>query len=78
MTTFASRIAGHKPIWMVTMDDSQTSERAWYYIEVDKLKLPLFETAVKQPFIDLNLYGTILERGWGEKPPEEMRKKYEN
>ncbi|MCD6034692.1 MAG: hypothetical protein K0R63_433 [Rickettsiales bacterium] len=47
---------------------------AYYFIVVEKLKLPLFLQKIKagQPF-SLEEYGKIIESGYGAEPPAEVR-----
>lgn len=49
----------------------------WYYIELDKLKLPLLEKQQRKLGVDIALdtFGTVVECGWGEEPPEDVKKR---
>ena len=52
---------------------------AWYYVRVNsKMVLPLFLRDLDSGRPDLTKFSIILECGWGEDPPEEARKRYEN
>ena len=51
--------------------------RAWYYVQVDLLKLPTFVQAVTSGPTDLTKYGVILYRGWGDEPPPNIKKTVE-
>ena len=37
----------------------------WYVVEVEKMKLPLFEHMMRQKNYDLKTVATILAGGWG-------------
>lgn len=67
---------GH--VYFVRMTETD-GERAWYYVEVSSLKEPLFKNKCqeKDNYFNLNDYGVVLDKGWGDNPPEEIRKKYE-
>ena len=49
--------------------------KAWYYLRVDRPKLPLFTRALKAPSIHLPNYGEVLYTGWGEDPPVRIKQK---
>lgn len=49
----------------------------WHYVQVDKLKLPLYKRAVTTDSIDVADYGKVLASGWGEEPPESVKKRIE-
>ena len=55
------------------------NEPAWYYLEVTPVKEPIFnkKRQDKMAFLNLREYGKILDLGWGDNPPEDIRKKYE-
>ncbi len=46
--------------------------KAWHYVLVDKVKLPLFKQKLKEGDLDVSHYGEILYSGWGENPPPEI------
>ena len=48
---------------------------AWYYVLVDENKIVDFKSALKSDTINLENYGTILESGYGEHPPERIEQK---
>ncbi|ACT69300.1 hypothetical protein ACJZTR_01410 [Neorickettsia risticii] len=50
---------------------------AWHYVLVDKVKKEMFLAAAKSGSIDVKDYGEILYSGWGEDPPEDIKKKIE-
>jgi hypothetical protein len=45
---------------------------AWHYVLIDKVKLPLFQKAIRTGALDVSEYGKILYSGWGEDPPPEI------
>jgi hypothetical protein len=48
---------------------------AWYYVLVERLKLPMFKRALNDNIIHLEEYGKILYSAYGEDPPEEIKRK---
>ena len=41
----------------------------WHYVEVDRLKLPLFRQVLASgAAMDVALYGMVIASGWGEQP----------
>lgn len=52
---------------------------AWYYVMVDKPKIPIFLKQYETPGGTINLldYGEVVYSGWGEEPPEDIKKKVE-
>ena len=48
---------------------------AWHYVKVEKHLLGLFLKRAKEGNLDVADYGTVLESGWGNNPPEDTRKK---
>lgn len=57
----------------------EEARQAWYYIEVDALKEPLFkrQCIAENNVFDLKGYGKVLECGWGENPPADVAKRIE-
>ncbi len=54
------------------------SKYTWHYVDIDKLKLPIFLNDIKNKNkIDVAQYGKILFSGWGKEPPEDIKKKIE-
>jgi len=43
---------------------------AWHYVQVEKMKQPLFLHQSKSGELDVADYGKILYSGWGKEPPE--------
>lgn len=66
-------------IYLVIAPDD-TERKAWYFIQVDKMKLPLFEKAMQAPGAELGRYGDVLASGYGDAPPafvvEHMKVQY--
>lgn len=50
-----------------------TGRRAYYYILVDKLKLPQFLNLNAEGRYDLADYGKIIASGYGEEPTEDVK-----
>lgn len=52
---------------------------AWYYIEVEKLKIPIFNELCENKSTGVNLaaFGRIIDSGWGDEPDNNSRKKIE-
>lgn len=48
---------------------------AWYYVQVDKFKISLFQREISKGKINLQEYGEILESGFGKVPPDSIKKK---
>ena len=51
---------------------------AWWYVRVHPQKLRSYLIAVKGDAIDFTHYGEVLFKGWGEAPPDDIRKKIES
>ncbi|MCE3255034.1 MAG: hypothetical protein K0R25_528 [Rickettsiaceae bacterium] len=45
---------------------------AWYYVLVEKMKLPAFLSALNDDIIHLENYGEILYSAYGEEPPQNV------
>lgn len=68
----ASIINARKNIFFVQAE--QPAGKAWYYVRVRPNKLPFFTRLLgKEPF-DIPEFGDILCSGWGEAPPDSMRR----
>ncbi len=46
--------------------------QAWYYVLVDRPKLPLFLARIDEGNLDLEEYGEVLFSGWGQDPPDDI------
>lgn len=75
--SFAARILKTKKSSLYLVHGTDQGKKAWYYVSVDPMKIPLFVKHPKGERIPLDEYGTVIESGWGEEPPEHIRKKYE-
>ena len=47
---------------------------AWYYVQVEKVLLPLFLRRTNGGSLDVADFGLVLKSGWGEDPPENVKK----
>ena len=54
------------------------TRKAWYYLDVILLRLPLFQRRIGNESLRLTEYGQILFSGWGENPPENIRMQVES
>jgi len=61
-------------IYLVQAEEKYCKLPAWYYVQVEKLKLPILKEAAKLGANLLN-FGKILYSGWGENPPEDIKQK---
>ena len=52
--------------------------KSWYYIRVENSKFEHFKIKVKSGNINLDEYGEVLFKGWGEKPPADIQAKIDN
>ena len=59
-------------IFLVRGKDTSGDE-AWYYIQVEKGKRDLFIRQGGVAILDLTEYGTVLQCGYGEQPPQHIR-----
>ena len=51
--------------------------KAWYYVQVEPMKVPLFLKEAPGKQVNLEDYGRIVYSGYGEEPPEDIKKKVE-
>ncbi len=63
------------PIFLIRGESD--GKAIWHYLQVDKLKLPLYKRAAMQGSIDVADYGTVLISGWGDRPSDAVVKKIE-
>jgi hypothetical protein len=47
----------------------------WYYVKVNKLKLPLYSHALQSGNMNVSDFGEVLFSGWGKNPPDSVRRK---
>lgn len=76
---YSQHILGAERIFLLQSKDC-TGHRAYYFLHVDKTKLPLFEKAIGgESSIDLESYGDIITSGYGEVPTpvlQAIRRRY--
>ena len=48
--------------------------QTWHYVKVETIKQSIFLHALGQQSIDLKDYGEVLFSGWGEHPPEDVKR----
>jgi hypothetical protein len=79
MNSFIGRLnkgQQRKLIYLVRGKDQ--GRAAWYYVRVNNTHvLPLFLKDVDSGSPDLQKYSVILDCGWGEDPPPDIKKRYE-
>lgn len=77
--SFVSSLFASRPdcIFLVKGKDT-TNRQAWYYVLVDKSKKSMFESIQGTQSLNLNDYGKIIFSGYGDEPPEDMKKKMED
>ncbi len=76
---FAHKVESEvKNLYLIKGEDDDLA--CWYYLQVDKLKLPLFKQRLNSlPCkIELTDFGNIVRSGWGEEPSAQIRKKVES
>lgn len=71
---FASRVAREAAIFEVKATDS-TGRAAWYFVKVPRLKVVAFDIATQRGDFDLTDYGEIVESGYGEEIPDDIRER---
>lgn len=77
MIATATNISGER-IFLIHSKDC-TGRRAYYFLHVPTLKLPLFKEAIGHSEINLEKYGDIITSGYGDAPQDvraAMAKKY--
>ena len=62
-------------IFLVTGGKDKSGYDAWYYVQVEPLKISLFQKMIKSGAIKLDEFGKILESGFGKTPDEMAIKK---
>jgi hypothetical protein len=72
--SFRSKIIGQSNksslVYLVTA--KADGKPAWYYLQVDEPKHKAFQKQLATGSLDLAAYGTIVQSGWGEQPPEHI------
>ncbi|MFM9890248.1 MAG: hypothetical protein ACKVOE_06365 [Rickettsiales bacterium] len=73
MASFAQKIEQQRPlnIYLVTGGRDHTGRPAWYYIDVLPHRKLQFERVLRSGAMSLTEYGTILQSGYGTKPPQQ-------
>lgn len=76
-STFAEKIKTSQIELLYLVRGKDKGRAAWYFLQVDKMKLPIFLNKLKllQSAFPLHDYGEIIECGWGENPPEDVVKR---
>lgn len=74
VTGFAQSLQSRQggTVYLVHGGTDHTSRSAWYFVQVQGAKLKAFLRAIGSGSIDFNDYGSILESGYGEMPPESI------
>ncbi len=74
--SFVDKIKSSQAENLFLVGGQEEGREAWYYVLVDKNKVPMFEKELEpgKPY-DLRPYGKILYSGWGKEPPEEIKEK---
>ena len=75
--SFADRLKGDRSSLVYLVKADSTGGRAWFFVEIEKLKKEVFLKAVKQDEFDLTKYGKVLYSGYGEQPSSDIIKKLE-
>ncbi len=74
MGSFAERFNSSRGDLVYLVRGTDNGRKAWHYVLVDKLKLPIFLKKIETGSLDLADYGAVLASGWGEDPPESVKK----
>lgn len=83
MTSFVSKLLANQDdyIFEITGKDD-TSKNAWYFLKVSQVKANATKRAIESGTFKLTNYGEIVESGYGDAAPAEVRdkiiKKYGN
>lgn len=61
------------------LNGTSEGKPAWFYLKMDKLKLPIFKFKVdsKDPNINLENFGVVIASGWGDQPPTDIKAEIE-
>lgn len=57
-------------VFLVHGGGDTTGHAAWYFVRVEAAKIRAFLKAIAQGSIALELYGSIVESGYGKEPPQ--------
>ncbi len=73
----ASKIHSNKRLYLVNGIE-ENGGKAWYYIEVDAIKEAIFKRrCTLGSSFDMHYFGNIVASGWGDSPPNDVRKEFE-
>ena len=74
--SFASNVQNRrKPLISLLVAKDHTNKMAWYFIDVNPIKLRKFEVDMRTTGGELKQYGKILESGYGDSPPQHIMEK---
>ena len=77
MTHFASIVKASQSdlVYLAKGKEHKTGKDAWYYVQIkSKALVPIFLKEIKTG-ITLTDYGSVLYKGWGTEPPEDIKQK---
>ena len=78
MESFADRIKQTSKAGLYLTHGIDEGKFCWQYIQVDRLKAKIFEESIKQKAkVDARNFGEIVVSGWGQEPPELVKRKIE-
>ena len=71
MASFAQHITEDRSenLYLVRGGRDHTDQAAWYFIQVEQTKRQAFLRAIAAGEIELDIFGEIIESGYGEEPP---------
>ena len=78
MGKFLDKITKGRGEYVYLVRGTDRGKPAWHYVQVDKLKLPLFLKKIDSGTIDVKDFGVIIFSGWGKDPPEDIVEKIKN
>lgn len=70
--TFASRVDCSRGDLVYLVRGKDQGRQAWYYVHVDRPKLNRFLVRIGGGSLNLEDYGKVLYKGWGNDPPGEI------
>lgn len=77
MADFAELVTNSRSslVYLAKLKEEPSGKDAWYYVQIkSKALVPIFLKEIKTG-ITLTDYGTVLYKGWGTEPPEEIKQK---
>jgi len=60
-------------LYLITGGRDASNKPAWYYVQIEPHLKMRFERAIKSGAMNVTEFGSIVESGYGEKPPELTR-----